>query len=93
MHPPFTRMEEGSKAREAEEEPGERSQKLRKGFQEQQGDHQRQVLQKVKHGFSNWRMSAGMVQKQGGEGRNLFCFELDFLSFGILKMTPLVAQW
>lgn len=48
LHPPFTWMEEGSKAREAEEEPGERSQKLRKGFQEQQGDHQHQVLQKVK---------------------------------------------
>lgn len=48
VHPQFTGPEERRKAREAEEEPGERSQKLRKGFQEQQGDHQCQVLPKVK---------------------------------------------
>ena len=43
--------------------------------------------------ISNWGMSAEMVQKQWGDGGNLFCFELDFLSFGILKMTSLVVQW
>lgn len=48
VHPPFTWMEVGRKGREAEEEPGERSQKLRKAFQEQLGDPQCQVLQKVK---------------------------------------------
>lgn len=47
----------------------------------------------VKRGF----FKPGDVCRNGPEamrdGRNLFCFELDFLSFGILKMTPLVAQW